>query len=59
MIQFILGIILGVLIRDIKFEALKAEERLEKWVKGEKVQFIEPISIQERFHEAKNIDDML
>jgi hypothetical protein len=60
MIQFALGVILGVLIRDIKFGVLRIEEKAEKWIRSQqKAQFIEPISTQERFDNAENIDDML
>lgn len=51
MIYFFLGLILGILIRDIKVLTVKEVERIKEWKEVEemkgKTQFIEPISPRE------------
>ena len=64
MIYFILGVILGVLIRDIKFKALDYLERLEKLKetiqeKQEHTTFLEPVTPEEKWNKAQNISDLL
>ena len=60
MIYFILGVIVGILIRDIKCKSSNFIEEVRKNQenKGE-TQFFEPMSTQEKFKNAKNIDDIL
>lgn len=60
LIIFACGIILGVLVRDIKTKVVEAKEQIQKSIadKGE-VQFIEPISMQEKFKNAKSVDDII
>jgi hypothetical protein len=62
MIYFILGIILGVLVRDIKCKGIEIIQGLEtKEFKNEKgkVQFLGPITYEEKFNSANNISDVL
>lgn len=58
MIYFILGIIVGLLINPTKEKITKYMETINKddWGKS---QFIEPISLEEKFKKSKNIDEML
>ncbi len=62
MIYFILGIILGLLIRDIKFTVVKKvddiKERYEE-SKQHPAQFFEPITLKEKFNSATSVDDLL
>ncbi len=63
MIYFILGLIAGMLIRDIKCFAQRvleeAQKNLEtgKTEKAGKAEFYEPISEKEKFEKAKNISE--
>ncbi len=59
-IIFILGVILGVLIRDIKFEISKKFKQVHDLIVPQgKVQFIEPIPFKEKFQNSKSINDLL
>ena len=60
MLNFVLGLILGILIRDIKCGVVKTIQDIEKTQqnKGE-TQFIESISFKEKFKNAKNVSDLL
>ena len=57
---FILGVITGLLLRDIKCGCEKGLEKIEKTIRSkEKAQFLEPITVKEKFEKAKTIDDIL
>ena len=57
---FVLGIILGILIRDIKIKTIGLVEKTKYFQKDmEKVQFIESITPIEKFKKAKNIGHLL
>ena len=60
MLYFLLGLILGILIRDIKVKTLHQIERMkeERETKGG-AQFFESMNFRERFDKAKNLEDLL
>lgn len=60
MIYFILGIIVGILVRDIKTKTVLYVDRLAKdhESKGQ-AQFIESKSMREKFDEAVDVEDLL
>jgi len=60
LIILVCGIILGILIRDIKFETIKIIEEIKKSNKNkEETKFFEPLSEKERFEKASNINELL
>jgi hypothetical protein len=63
MLYTLLGIIIGMLIRDIKFQTIKlvdkSKEKIETMFKNETSQFVEPVSFRDKFDEATSIDDLL
>ena len=58
-ITFLLGVIIGILVRDIKFETLKIIENHQEKKIEKSAQFLEPITIKEKFNNANIIDDIL
>lgn len=60
MILFSLGLIIGLLIRDIKCHTLHAIEKYKKSQENkEDAQFFEPKSMKDKFNEATSFDDLL
>lgn len=60
LIYFFLGLIVGILVRDIKVQTIKkAQEYKEKQENKGEVQFVNPISLKEQHESAKNIEDLL
>lgn len=59
-VYFCLGLIIGILIRDIKYEVVNKTQELKKTFesKGE-TQFLDPVTTAEKFKEAKSIDDII
>jgi len=60
----LIGLIIGILIRDIKCKVIEKTEsfNFEEWKGGFNkggTQFIESISMKEKFLKANNIDDIL
>lgn len=62
MTYFILGVILGILVRDIKFETLKFYEKTENKFEekfGEKAQFIDAETDKEKLKKSADIEEFL
>ncbi len=65
MIYFFLGLIVGILVRDIKCKSIEITEQIKNFIKEEKevngsgAQFIESVSAKEKFDNAKTIDDII
>ncbi len=59
MVYFLLGIIIGILVREIKFYTIKGVNSLREVGNQEKTDFFEPISDKEKFNNAKSIDETL
>ena len=58
-VTFILGVILGILVRDIKTSVIKNVEDIQQITQGGETKFFEPVTIAEAFKNAKSIDDIL
>ncbi len=57
---FAIGIVIGMMIRDIKFFTLEQVEKLkEKLESGGKAQFLEPMSAKEAFNESETLDEFI
>lgn len=59
---FVLGVILGILLRDIKTKVIRSNDPLSAAIRGYyhgSTQFIEPVSKKEKFDQANSIDDIL
>ena len=56
-IIFLLGVIIGILVRDIKFTTTKYTEKIKK--RNEKTQFLDSVSFEEKFNKANNITDII
>lgn len=60
MLYALIGIIIGILVRDIKFHSLKKVEKLKEYFeKEEHTEFFEPMSYKEKFKNAQSIDDLI
>lgn len=60
MLSFILGVIVGLMIRDIKFQTLKQYENAKRHLeKREKTSFLEATPYAEKYQNAQSIDDVL
>lgn len=61
-ISFILGLIVGILIRDIKCKTIENVEKIKEFPKkihNKYATFLEPISKEEKWDNALTIDDLL
>ena len=56
-IIFLLGVIIGILVRDIKFTTIKYTDKIKK--KNDKTQFLDSIPFEEKFNKANNITDII
>ena len=56
-IIFLLGVIIGILVRDIKFTTTKYTEKIKK--RNEKTQFLDSVSFEEKSNKANNITDII
>lgn len=60
MIYFLLGIIIGILVRDIKYKFITTVESIQEDLKPiEPTQFFEPVTLEEKWNKAKSVDDLL
>lgn len=64
LVTFGVGIIIGLLVRDVKLKTAEKFENYKEWKKTNgiffgKAQFGEPISEKEKWENANNIDDLL
>lgn len=60
MIYFILGIILGVLIRDIKYSVVSKIDEVKKHYENTgSAQFFDPITKEEKWKKARSVEDLL
>jgi hypothetical protein len=59
-ITFLLGVVLGMMVREIKFVTIKEIEKFKKENEVyENANFIEPTSFREKFDDASSLDDLL
>ena len=59
-IYFILGLIVGILVRDIKFKTLETIDSVKKNIEDKgQAQFIEPVTPKEAFRGANTVDQLL
>lgn len=63
MVYFLLGVIIGILVRDIKFQSMQVYKKVNEYDWQSDVsystQFLESKSVREKFDEATGIDDLL
>jgi uncharacterized protein Yka (UPF0111/DUF47 family) len=60
MINFFLGLIVGILIRDIKIETINKIDNFKKKQENKgSSKFFEPISQKEMFESANSLEDLL
>lgn len=59
-IAFILGVILGVLVRDIKYHSVeKIKELIQEMEARGATQFIQPVSPEEAFNQSDNVEQFI
>lgn len=59
MVIFLLGLIIGMIIREMKVSTMRTIEKTKQLLPHEKVSFYESMSNKEKFDNAKNIGDLL
>lgn len=62
MTNILLGVIIGLLIRDIKFYTINKVDQIKKYLEEYHVtetKFFEPVSEEEKFKNAQSIDDLI
>lgn len=61
MLYALIGIVIGILVRDIKFHSLKKVEQVREHFdkKEQHTEFFEPVSYKEKFENAKTLDDLI
>jgi len=60
MIYFLLGVIIGILVRDIKFFTMTKVEKIKESMKTEEsTKFFDPVTPEERWYKAENLTDVI
>lgn len=60
MVYFLLGVIIGILVRDIKYFTITKVDKIKESLKREEeTKFFEPVTPEERWYKAENLTDVI